>query len=336
MHWEYAIDAGSEMLRMTTKAEIYREPAFAAKSKARGVFAWGERALSIYGREPEGVTVIKCVQGGVITDTSLMAKRIHALTGDVEKRVIKRPGVLLAAPATMRADVRDEFERRVIDEGIPAVGMTPSDVACALGANLPIMEPEACLIADVGAEKISASIISMGRVLKSDYLPFGMRRADERIISGLRTGFGYAIGPKTAKEIKHELGALSGMSGDVKTQKAVFDYSCMLPRMREIPASAVSGCVAEVAQALTEMLSRLLLFMPEEISADLIKNGVTLAGGGAQLFGLDLHLKKALNLPVKVAENPENCVINGLSIILKDQKAYQCLIEDEMEESRRP
>lgn len=338
MQWEYAIDAGSEEIRLVTRTqnEIIREAALAASDQKRGVFAWGEKARAIYGREPEGVVVKKLVSGGVVQDTRLLAKRIYTLTDSPDKRRLSHPGVLISVSSAMREDRRDELERRIIDAGIPVVGLIRSDFACAIGAGLEILESEAKMIVDVGAEKISASIISAGRLIASDCLPFGMQRADERIQSSLRAQYGYAVGPHTTKEIRHELGAISGMSDDVKTLKPVFDYECFMPRMREIPAKAVYPYVFEIVQALADMLERMLLFLPPEIAADLMKSGLTLAGGGAQIFGLAMHLENALGIPAKLAKESDLCVSKGLQVILKNQKAFTHLIEDEMEESLRP
>ncbi len=337
VRWEYAVDLGSENVRAATGAEIYTDSALAAfRSGSDAPFLFGERALALYGREPEGVRVLSAVRYGRVEDASLYAKWAKRLTQDSERRVLKRPGVLFSVPRAMTESARDELSRRIIDEGVPAVGLVSNVTAGALGAGVDALSCEGVCALDAGAEQTTVALISGGRVAKYGSLNFGMSRIDELIISELRALMGASIGPRTAKAIKHELAAARGALGGAKTEKAVFDLKDMLPRLRDIKADDIRKCVDSVVNEICELCMRVVRFAPEELASDLTKNGIVAFGGGAELFGLDMALNSYTGLEVRTSDEPGESIIRGLAKILKNPKEYAVLIEDETEESRRP
>lgn len=337
MQWEYAIDAGSEHMRLCTRASMNTESSYAATRSPKDAYiAWGDRALGIYGREPAGVRVIKPVNGGQLTDIPLLVNWVKRLTDDTQKRILKKNGLLLCVSPAARPEAVRYAQRALIESGICRVGLVRSDVACALGAGLAALAPEASAIVDIGAEQVTASIISGGRVARFEALNYGCARIDEDIMRALREDMGCAVGPRTAREIKHELGFAYGGSELVRTSKAVLDFQSSLPRMREIKAELIAPCVEDVVYELTRLCARLVRFAPEELAADLTRVGLVLAGGGAKLFGLDRRIHRELALPVKVAEEPEDCAIKGMRAILADPKRYSPLIYGRMEEARQP
>lgn len=337
IRWEYAVDLGSENIRAATSDEIYTDSAYAAfRSGSDSPFLYGERALALYGREPEGVRVFSPVRNGRVEDMPLYAKWAKRLTQDGEKRVLKRSGVLFGVPRAMTESARDELSRRIIDEGIPAVGLVSNVTAGTLGAGIDALSCEGVCALDAGAEQITVALISGGRIAKCDSLSFGMSRIDELIINELRADLGISIGPRTAKAIKHELAAARGAMGGAKTEKAVYDLKDMLPRLRDISANDIRKCVDSVVNEICELCMRVIRFAPEELASDLTKNGIVAFGGGAELFGLDLAINSYTGIEVRTADEPSESIIRGLSKILRNPREYAVLIEDETEESRRP
>lgn len=338
MQWIYAIDAGGDTMRgaAASQSDAFRESSLVAvRGEQNAPIAWGDKALSIYGREPEGVHILRAVKDGVPADVGLLARWIRRLYGEADKKTVRKTGVLLALSPAARPDAREALERRVIEEGVPGVGLVRSDVACAIGAGADVMQPRCTMIVDVGDGHMTASLIAGGRVARSETLPFGMARADERLMAALRERLGCAVGPHTARSLKHELGAVKGMSGDAVSVKPVFDFASSLPRNREIPAEIVQDCVGEVVNALLDLLARVTAFAPAALAADLTEHGMLLAGGGAHLFGLDMRIREALGIDAAVAESPEECTIRGLWKILNSRELTSAFVTDVMEESRR-
>ena len=89
----------------------------------------------------------------------------------------------------------------------------------------------------------------------------------------------------------------------------------------------------EIARALDNSISRIedsvmetLSMTPPELSADIYKTGIYLAGGGALLRGLSDRLRKKTGLPVFVAEDPLRAVVRGTGIALKNMDKFNFLI----------
>lgn len=338
MQWVYAIDAGGSTMRGAAagRPDAFRESSLvAARGGQNAPIAWGDKALGIYGREPEDVRILRAVKDGVPADIDLLARWIKRLYGETDRKTVRKTGVLLALSPAARPDVRDALKKRVIEEGVPGVGLVRSDLACAIGAGADVLEPRCTMIVDVGDGHMTASLIAGRRVARSETLPFGMARADERLMAALREKLGCAVGPHTARALRHELGAVKSMSGDTVSVKPVFDFASSLPRNREIPAELVQGCVNEVVNALLDLLARVAAFAPAALAADLTEHGMILAGGGAHLFGLDMRIREALGVDATTAEAPEECVIRGMWKILNSRDLTAALVTDVMEESRR-
>lgn len=337
MLWEYGIDAGSENLRLVKRGtpQIVRESAYTAIRVGRGTpFAWGDRALSMLGRAPEGVSIIKSVNRGCVDRASLFAKWARIIL-DEDEAILKKSTILVAVNEVMRKEEVEEMQKRMLDEGISGVGIVNSAIASALGAGEKVMEAEAVCVLDVGAEKMQAAVISGGRIVRSETVSFGTSRADQTLVELVRIYMGCAIGPRTARELITELGKAE-LSDNAAVEKNVFDYKDNLPRKKKIPALVVKRSLEEIVDAAAEMCSKLIMFLPEEIAADIAVRGFVLTGGGARLMDFKKAIEDETGLPVRLAESSEDCLAKGLQRILNSQKTYARLITGEMEESRRP
>lgn len=337
MLWEYGIDAGSENLRLVKRGtpQIVRESTYTAIREGRGTpFAWGDRALMLLGRAPKGISIIKSVNRGCVDRPNLFAKWARIIL-DEDEAILKKSTILVSLSEGMRKDAVEEMQKRMLDEGISGVALVNSVIACALGAGEKVMDAEAFCVLDIGAEQIQAAVISGGRIVKSDLLPFGCARADQALMESVRACMGCAIGPQTARELITELGKPE-LSDNAAVEKNAFDYKTNLPKKRKIPALLVKRSLEDIVDAAAEMCGKLVLFLPEEIASDISVRGFVITGGGARLMDFKKAVEEETGLPARVAETPEDCLAKGLQRVLNSQKTYARLITGEMEESRRP
>lgn len=337
MQWDYAIDAGSETMRLCSRSdlELYRESSLTAQRVGRDApFAWGDRARQIYGREPENVFIRRAVKQGLPADAALFSKWVRRLTDEGDKRALRRPSVLMAVCPAVHPDTMAELERCLLEEEVDLFHFVAADLACAVGAGLKPLDAEGTLIVDIGAGHITMTLFAGGRVVRTETLPFGTGRIEEGIMRAAREELGCAIGPHTARAIYSDLAAAEGVSGEVVSAHPAFDFRESLPRVREFPAALVLPCVDEMVLPLTEALMRLIRFAPVELAADLTAQGATLAGGGARLFGLDRRLTRALGIPVRAAAQAENCVVLGLNKMLNQPELYRLLVYGAAEKKR--
>jgi len=329
MQWDYAIDAGSAVMRLCsrTQLELYRESSLTAQRVSKETpFAWGDRAYEIYGREPEGIFIRRAVKAGLPNDVPLLAKWVRRLTDDGDKRALRRASVLIALAPSVHPDTVMELERCLLEEEVEEYSFVSSDFACAVGAGKQPLDAEGTLIVDFGAAHITATLYAGGRVVRTETLNAGVDAIDEAIMRAAREQLGCAVGPHTAQKIRMDLASAEGMSGEVMCAHPAYDFDSSLPRVREFSAAMVNACVDEVVNKLTEALTHMISFAPVGLAEDLCRHGIALAGGGANLFGLDRRLERALGVPVRAAEKPEECVIRGLQTMLNQPELYQLLV----------
>ena len=338
MQWDYAIDAGSENMRLCSpeNLNLFRESSLTAQHDGReSPFAWGDRALAIYGREPTGIRVRRAVSGGLPADAELFAKWVSRLTDAGDRRALRKPTALIALTPGVLPNAVEALEKKIDEADAVEADFVYSDMACALGAGLKPLEAHGTFIADIGAEHITASLIAGGRAVRTETLPVGASLVDEEIMRAARETLGCAIGPHTARAIKLDLGAASGVSDSLTSTRPAFDFASSLPRTVDFPAALVREAVDGVIARIAQMLARMVRFAPVELAADLTETGITLAGGGANLFGLDLRLQKALGIPVRAADAPEECLIRGLQTILRAPDIYRAFTFREAAEAAR-
>ena len=314
--------------------QIVRESTYTAIREGRGTpFAWGDRALMMLGRAPKGVSIVKSVNQGIVDRANLFAKWARIIL-DEDEAIIKKSTILVSVNDTMRKEAVEEMQKRMLDEGISGVGVVSSALLAALGAGEKVMDAEAVCVLDVGAEQIQAAVISGGRIVKADHLPFGAARADQALIEDVRVYMNCAIGPQTARRLITELGK-ADLNDNAAIEVNAFDYKTNLPKKKKIPALLVKRCIEDIVDEAAEMCGKLIMFLPEEIAADVSARGFVITGGGARLMDFKKAVEEETGLSARLAEAPEDCLARGLQRVLNSQKTYARLISGEMEESRR-
>ena len=189
--------------------------------------------------------------------------------------------------------------------------------------------PEAKLLVDVGAGKITATLFTFGRVAAFGYLPYGMNRVDDRIRRILRSDYGYRVGKAASEEIKHTLGnAMPDKAPkDVIMHATGISMAQRMPVNFDVETKPVLDACENVVAELIRLCRSVVDNAPEELSADLNDAGAVLTGGGAALTELDRRVGQALGIPCRVADAPETCAIRGLTRIMEAPGAYRQMLQ---------
>lgn len=197
-------------------------------------------------------------------------------------------------------------------------------MAAAIGVDLPVHEPYASMIVDIGGGTTEIAIISLGGIVESKSLRIGGDEFDECIINYMRRTYNLMIGPRTAEDIKIAIGSAYPL-GDNELEMEVRgrDQVAGLPITRKINSVEIRECLAEAIQQITESIRTILEKCPPELSADLVERGIVLAGGGALIKGIDKHIIKECGLPVIVAPNPLLAVCLGTGKALEHLDAFK-------------
>ena len=319
MHWELGLDFGETGVRLATfkRGVALCSPSWGAL-RGDELIAIGDEALKMLGRNPRGVSVEKPVTSGLLSQPRLAAQWMTQLIGPfIPAGRLSRPSVALVDTGFFKLSEKEMLIAAAMEAGAQAVGWVDHAIASAVGADMPVMNPKGRMVVCVGAGVMSASLISYGRIVHTERVPWGAARIDHDIIHQVRSQAALSIGPRTAEEVKLSLAsALPG--GDTKMQVVGLDLKGGFPSEKEVTTQMVRPAVEPLVDALANLMLCCAGNAPEELSADLYDEGAVLTGGGAMLSGLDEILKKKTGLPVRVSETPELATVKGLAKILAD------------------
>lgn len=312
---DIGIDLGTAntLVYMRGKGIVMREPSVVALDvKNDEVMAVGQEAKEMIGRTPGSISAVRPLKDGVIADfevTSAMLR--HFIKSALKSTLFNRPRLIVCIPSGVT-----EVERRAVDEaarqaGAKDVELIAEPMAAAIGAGLQVEEAAGCMVVDIGGGTSEVAVISLGDIVTSCSVRTAGDDFDEAIISYIKKKYNLLIGERTAEDIKIKLGSAfpcdEEQSMDVKGRNLVDG----LPKNITVSSEEVRESLADPVGAIVDAIRSTLERTPPELSADIINNGIMLTGGGALLRGLDTLISRETGMPVHVAEDPLDCVVNG-------------------------
>ena len=329
MRWDIGIDLGTQSVRM---AELKSGPvmsapaALAFREGNRTPICAGEIAQRLVGRTCEGVEVVYPLRDGVLENNLYAARMFQWLFKRSESvNTRRRFGAMITCAPFARPVQKEAMLTAAIDAGAAEAALVRSDAAAAIGAGLDLNGPEAKLLVDVGAGKITATLFTFGRVAAFGYLPYGMNRVDDRIRRILRSDYGYRVGAAAAEEIKHTLGSAMPDKAprDIIMHAVGINVAQRMPVNFDVETKPVLDACEDVVSELARLVNTVVDNAPEELSADLNDAGAVLTGGGAAMTELDRRVGQALGIPCRVADAPETCAVRGLWRVMENPEAYR-------------
>ncbi len=320
MQWDIGLDLGETGIRLATrqKGVVLCAPSYGA-IRAGEVIAIGEEAYAMLGRNPKNVSVEKPIISGMIGNPRLAALWIQQLLEPfISAARFNRPRVLLSDSGFFSLSEKELLSAAVIEAGAQAADWVSGDLLTARGAGIDVHNPKGKMCVDIGAGIMSAFIVSFGRVVHARRLPWGAGSIDRDIIHSLRTRASLSVGEKTAESIKLTI-ASAHSDQDLKMHTAGLDLRSGFPVEKEIGSAMLRSAIDPLTDALTNLILSCAGEASEELAADIMEEGVILAGGGALLSGLDQVLSSRTSLRCRVCEEPENAVINGMAMLLQGE-----------------
>ena len=319
---DIGIDLGTSNILVTVKGKgiVLREPAVVATDIKTGqIVATGHEAKIMLGRTPETIKAVKPMEDGVIADftaTRLLLKNI--IKKVCQKYNASRPRAVVAIPYGIT-----EVEERAVEESISFAGakevyLVEEPMAAAIGAGLKVEEPSGSMIVDLGAGITEVAVISLGGIVVSTSLKIAGDELDQDIINYIKKEHNLSIGLTTAEEVKMEVGCASPLMTELKMEIRGRDLTTGLPRNITVTSSQIMEALKESIGKIVEAVKLTLEKTPPELSADLVENGIVLAGGGALIKNLDKLLADSTNMPVYVSEEPMDCVVRGTGKVLEE------------------
>ena len=328
MRWNLGIDLGTQYVRMVEAgaASLLDAPALLAfREDVDEPVAAGSEAQVLLGRTGPETRLTSPLRDGVLENNRSAEQLIAwALRQQEESRRPRRPAVLITQAPHARPVQQEALLRAALDAGAAEAALIRSDVAAALGAGLDILAPEGRMLVSVGAGAMTASVFTLGRLAASRTLPYGLNRVDDLLIRMLRTEQGFAIGVRAAEEIKHTLGSAQVAGADGAPMRvAGIDMVRRLPALRDIAPELVRRACEGIVRELVQLCAAVVAELPEELAADLNDTGLTLAGGGALLPGLDKRLGDELGIACHTEAVPAACAAKGLLVYVNNTRRFE-------------
>ena len=318
---DIGIDLGTAntLVYMRNKGIVMREPSVVAVDIRSGaVAAVGREAKEMIGRTPGSITAVRPLKDGVIADFDITAEML----GRFIKKVVRsssfsKPRVVVCIPSGCTEVERRAVEEAVRQAGAKQVELIPEPMAAAIGAGLPVSEPTASMVVDIGGGTSEVAVISLDDVVTACSVRVAGNKFDESIMHYVKKKYGLLIGERTAEDIKLELGSAYPFDGEGKLKIKGRSLSDGLPGDIVLSASEVRDALADPLSVIIEAIRTTLEQSPPELSADIIDNGIVLTGGGALLRGIELLVAQETGMSVRTAEHPLDCVALGAGIRLE-------------------
>ena len=333
---DIGIDLGTAntLVYMRGKGIIIREPSVVAVDvKMDRVRYVGQEAKDVIGRTPGSIVAVRPLKDGVIADfdmtTSMLQEFIRkALKGRAFAG--SRVRVIICIPSGVTAVERRAVKEATQNAGAKRVSIIEEPMAAAIGAGLPA-DPTGSMIVDIGGGTSEVAVISLGGIVTSRSVRVAGDEFDSSIINYIKKKYNLLIGERTAENIKIAIGSAypyadNEPSMDIKGRNLLNG----LPENITVTSEEIREALSEPLSHVIEAIKVTLEKTPPELAADIIDQGIMLAGGGALLKGLDLLIHAETGMPVKVAERPLDCVADGTGKVLENiDKLIDVLTDDD-------
>lgn len=317
---DLAVDLGSARSRVVVRGQgvVLDVPtviATADRPGDRALVAIGDEAFQMMGRVPAGTRVVRPVRGGVVADFDATEGLLRALL--TEAGGPRRPRVLICVPSGT-----GDVERRALQESVRAAGaaavlVVPSPLAAALGAGLPIEEPVASTIIDLGAGRSHVAVLSLGGVVVRGTVPVAGDALDAAIAEWLHRVHGLVVGARTAETLKVRAASLTpAVHPDRSLRIRGRVERTGRPREVDVTAHDLADALDDPIGRIRRVLLDTLGECPPELAADIVDRGLLLCGGTSHLPGLTDVLRDDVELPVLQVDEPETCVARGAADLL--------------------
>ncbi|WP_035192157.1 rod-share determining protein MreBH, partial [Bacillus atrophaeus] len=314
---EIGIDLGTANILVYSKNKgiILNEPSVVAvDTTTKAVLAIGTDAKNMIGKTPGKIVAVRPMKDGVIADydmTTDLLKHIMKKAGKSIGMTFRKPNVVVCTPSGSTAVERRAISDAVKNCGAKNVHLIEEPVAAAIGADLPVAEPVANVVVDIGGGTTEVAIISFGGVVSCHSIRIGGDQLDEDIISFVRKKYNLLIGERTAEQVKMEIGyALIEHAPEVLEIRGR-DLVTGLPKTIMLQSNEIQGAMRESLLHILEAIRATLEDCPPELSGDIVDRGVILTGGGALLNGIKEWLSSEIVVPVHLAPNPLESVAIG-------------------------
>jgi len=321
-----AIDLGTTNTRVHLQGRgiIAQEPSILVISDQKNILAIGEEAKVMLGKTPEMISAHQPLQDGAIADYRVTEGLLrHFINKAVGRFRLINPEVMISVSAGITSTERRAVIDAAISAGAREAYLIKHPLAAAIGANIPLSEPLGNFIVDIGGGTTEVAVLSLGGIVVSESVRVGGNKFDESIIEYMRKQYGLSVGPRTAEEIRINVGSAIPMKEPLKMNIRGRDLVSGLPKVIEVNTNDVVKAITDELEKIILAIKKVLEQTPPELSADIIDHGIVLSGGGAQMRSLADLISHHTGVPTIVVEEPMLCVVRGVAVALENLESYK-------------
>ena len=313
---DLGVDLGTSnvLIYVDGQGIVVREPSVVALDKNSGrILQVGTEAKNMLGRTPGNVVAMHPLKDGVISDHVMTVRMLQVLFRKAGTRALfnPKPRVVICVPS----GVTEVEERTVINAAIEAgarrVYLIEEPLAAAMGANLDIHGPNGHMVVDIGGGTTDIAVLSLGGVANSSSIKVAGESFDEAIARHVRRDHGVIIGRGAAEDIKIKIGCVDKRPEETSMIVRGRDSKTGMPRDLELTSTEIYGVLRRLARQIAEEVVSVLEETSPELVSDIADNGITLTGGGSQIWGMDKLLTERTHTMCTLADDPDSCVAYG-------------------------
>lgn len=327
MTYDIAIDLGTSntMVWVSGRGILVKEPSVVARhKKTKEILAIGSDARKMMGRTPANVEVIRPLRDGVIADFDAAEamlkhyiKKVHETDSGFPK--IPKPRICIGIPSGVTEVERRAVSDAVISAGAREVNLIEEPMAAAIGAGLKVEKAGGNFIVDIGGGTAEIAVISLGGVVVGRSIRVAGDEMNEAIMNFVKLKYSLLLGDITSEDVKIILGSFVSAKEKYHVVRGR-DLETGLPKSIKLSASEVREALVPVVQEIIANIVSILEETPPELVSDIIQNGITMAGGGSLIPGIDKLISENTKMPVMVADDPITCVVKGCANLLGSPK----------------
>jgi rod shape-determining protein MreB len=318
---DMAIDLGTANTLVYVRGQgiVLNEPSVVAiDTRTHRALAVGAEAKRMIGRTPAHIQAIRPLRDGVIADFDITEKMLRYFIKKVQPRRWARPRIIVGVPSGITGVERRAVEEAAYHAGARRAYTIEEPMAAAIGCGLPVYEPTASMVVDIGGGTTEVAVIALGGIVVARSIRVAGDEIDEAIIDYVKKEYNLLLGDRTAEQLKMAVGSAWPYSDEPSAEIRGRDLVTGLPKTVVVSAQEVREGIEEPVQAVVDAVKYCLDKTPPELAADIMGRGIMVTGGGALLRGLDVRIASETGTPVITSERPLQTVVLGAGVCLEE------------------
>lgn len=326
---DLGIDLGTAntLVYVKGKGIVINEPSVVAvNQRTKQILAIGSEAQKMVGRTPTHIVATRPLVDGVISDFEITEAMLRYFIDKVHNQTysfLRRPRVVIGIPSGVTEVEKRAVQDAAVNAGAREAFLIEEPMAASIGARLPVQDAQGSMIIDIGGGTTEIAVLSLGGVVIARSMRVAGDALNENIVQYARDNFGMLIGSRTAEDVKIKIGSAYPLAEQLTASLRGRDLVSGLPKEIIITDSHVREALAPAIRNMVNNIKAVIEEVPPEIISDIMHRGIMLAGGGAQLRGLDQLLRDETKMPVMIADDPLTCVVRGTGIVVEDLESLR-------------